>query len=234
MTKDMVYENCPLRLVAAQNPNNLNRNLDLFALDESVRKYQASPECNRYELRSEIFFMLTPFLLKSLSWYCHATSGCGVSCKVGDLLSAAYLEFSRLIDKFTFERHLNFLGYIIKGLSWGIFNSFMKDSQFHKRHIFLPVEDPDAYKPAVGRKDIEEEWLAAIEVEALMSNLKSISRDLFLMHHFFGYSYVDLATLNHKKVKTIQKAVERARRKMREEYHREPSLPPPIIVQPAE
>jgi len=154
----------------------------------------------RDALRAEIFFTLSPFLLKSLSWYCHATTGCGINCKVGDLLSFAYLDFTRLLDKFSFERHLNFLGYIIKGLSWGIFNAFKKEDKFRKKHIFLAVEDPELYRPALGRKNIEEEWLTTIEVEALLANLKSASRDLFLMHHFFGYSYADLAVLQNKKV----------------------------------
>ncbi len=217
MAKDRVYKNCPLRLVAAQNPNVLNKKLDLFELDASVRQYQASSECQRHELRAEIFFELSPFLLKSLSRYCHATTGCGMNCKVGDLLSSAFVVFTQLIDKFTFKRHLNFLGYIVQGLSWGIFNSYMKESRFNKKHILLSADYPDDYIRAVERKDLEQEWLSSIEVEELMSSLKSTSRDLFLLHYFFGYTYVDLATLKNGNVKTIQKAVERARKKMRGE-----------------
>ncbi len=217
MAKDMLYKNCPLLLVATQNPNILNRKLNLLELDESVRQYQASSEFQRHELRAEIFFKLNPFLLKSLSRYCHVTTGCRINCKVGDLLSSAYVVFTQLIEKFTFKCNLNFLGYIVQGLSWGIFNSYMKEKRFNKKHILLSADYPDDYMRAVERKDIEQEWLSSIEMEELMSRLKSTSRDLFLLHYFFGYTYVDLATLKNGNVKTIQKVVERARKKMREE-----------------
>lgn len=212
MAKDLLYKHCPLRLLAEQSANILPANQNLSELDKSVLHYMASPASERAILRAEIFFKLSPFLLKSLSRYCHRSTGCGVNCKVGDLLSTAFVVFTELIDKFSFDRNLNFLGFIVSGLSWGIFNNYVKESRFHKQYAAQTTQNRPLI--SVGIDDIAVNWLSVIELEELMSNLKSSSRDLFLLHHFWGYSCKDLAILKNRKVKTIQKTIERARKKM--------------------
>ncbi len=67
-------------------------------------------------------------------------------------------------------------------------------------------------------EQIEEKCLSAVELEELMSTLRPAARDLFMLHHLFGYSYADLITLQKTNVKTIQKTIERARKKMLEVY----------------
>lgn len=212
MTNELAEKNCPLRLLSCQENKILPHQLSLAELDEYVHRYFALSENERHTARTEIFFKLTPFLLKSLSWYCHISVGCGVNCEVGDLLSNAYLVFADLLDNFDFSRHLNFLGYIVNGLSWGIFNSFVKQKLYFKHRILFADKESNV---AVEKWDRNEERLiSGIELEALLNKLTVAERDFFLMHYLFGYSFVDLAELHQKKAKTIQKFVERARLKL--------------------
>ncbi len=212
MAKDILYKHCPLRLLAGQSANLLPANQNLSELDKSVQRYMASQVSDRATLRAKIFLELSPLLLKSLSRYCHRSIGCGVNCKVGDLLSTAFVIFTELIDKFSFDRNLNFLGFIVSGLSWGLFNNYLKERRFHRKYVPLTTQNPSLI--SIGSEDIEVNQLSVIELEELMSGLKPLSRELFLLHHFFGYSCKDLATLKNRKVKTIQKTIERARKKM--------------------
>ncbi|MFQ5675185.1 MAG: sigma-70 family RNA polymerase sigma factor [bacterium] len=216
MGKDLLDNHCPLRLLDPHGTRILPTYKDVAELDQSVLIYQAAPESERCAIRAKIFFSLSPFLLKSLSWYCKMGLGCGRNCKVGDLLSTAYVLFTDLIDKFDFSRNLNFLGYIVRGLSWGVFNSYAKESRFYRRHILSLNRDGGSTLLAHSGKN-EEYWLSAIDLERLLSNLDSPTRDWFLMYHVFGYSFKDLAALTDEKAKTVQKAVERARKKIQAE-----------------
>lgn len=212
MTSPLDDRNCPLQLLSRNENKILPHQSSLAELDEDVRRYLTLSEKERYTARTEIFFKLTPFLLKSLSWYCHISAGCGVNCQVSDLLSTAYIVFAELLDRFDFDRQLNFLGYVVNGLSWGIFNSFVKQRTYIQHRILSAHE---ASEVSVDKSNINEERLiSAIELERLLKKLTTAERNLFLMHHLFGYSFADLAELQAKKAKTIQKFVERARRKL--------------------
>jgi RNA polymerase sigma factor (sigma-70 family) len=218
MPRQLGEKNCPLKLLSRYKDKIVPHELRITELDESVRQYLASPESERHTLRHEIFFRLSPFLLKSLGYYCHVSTGCGENCQVADLLSTSYIVFTHLIDKFDFEHDLNFLGYVVIGLSWGIFNSYVKERRYGGHRILFSFEDQDAKMLVHKQQEIEERWMSAIELEELMSILKPATRNLFILHHLFGYSYADLAALQKTKVKTIQKTVERARKKMLAAY----------------
>jgi RNA polymerase sigma factor (sigma-70 family) len=214
MSKESNENRCPLKLLSRYCDKIVPHQQSLNELDEYVRQYLALPKTDSAALRERIFFKLSPFLLKSLSWYCHISSGCGVNCQVSELLSTAYIVFTDLIDRFDFSRHLNFLGYVVNGLSWGIFNSFMKERRYLEHRILLPYECSNGVAQIPEPVENEERGLSAIELEELLSTLTPEARTLFVLHHLFGYSYADLAAINNTKDKAVQKATERARKKM--------------------
>ncbi len=216
MYRSLSEEHCPLRLLLHRDDIFLSDLPTLSDLDDLVRQYQTAPERDRHLLRKTLFFKLSPFLLRSLSWYCQASNGCGVNCRVGDLLSTSYLVFAHLIDEFDFDRHLNFLGYIVHGLSWGIFNSYMKERHYRERRILLSASESLLKKSR--EEDVEERWLRDVEIEELLAKFKPALRELFLLHFLFGYSLAELAALFDKKEKTIQKIIERARKRIAREF----------------
>ncbi|HEX9653546.1 MAG TPA: sigma-70 family RNA polymerase sigma factor [bacterium] len=224
MSKENSDRHCPLKLLSQYEGDILSNLPTLSGLDDAVRQYLAVGEEERAHLRATLFFKLSPFLLKSLSWYCHISGGCGVNCKVADLLSTSYLVFTDLIEQFDFDRHLNFLGYIVNGLSWGLFNSYVKERRYSRQRIFLSEGEQDLIAPGADRKENEEHWLSAIELEELLSMLKPATRDLFVLHFLFGYSLRDLATLHQTKVKTVQKIIERARKKIVLEFSKKMAM----------
>jgi len=216
MQKDLAAEHCPLKLLSYRDDKILSHLPTFSDLDDLVRQYHAAAEFERPALRTRLFFKLSPFLLKSLSWYCHISNGCGVNCRVGDLLSTSYIVFTNLIDQFDFDRRLNFLGYVVNGLSWGIFNSYMKERHYSEHRILLSASERLLKKSS--DENIEERWLSAVEMEELLSILSPAIRDLFLLHFLFGYSLADLGALLGRKEKTIQKIIERARKKIVGEF----------------
>jgi RNA polymerase sigma factor (sigma-70 family) len=216
MREALTEENCPLKMLMRREDIILSNLPTLSDLDDLVRQYRAASELEQPGLRTALFFKFSPFLLKALSWYCHASNGCGVNCRVGDLLSSSYIAFTHLIDDFDFDRHLNFLGYVVNGLSWGIFNSYMKERRYNKQRILLSTGATILKKST--EVDTEEQWLSAVEMEELLSILSPAIRNLFLLHFLFGYSLADLATLFNTKEKTLQKTIERARKKIIGEF----------------
>lgn len=207
---------CPLKSLPSWGDNILSHLPTLSELDEMVREYQKTSELERADRRAALFFKFSPFLLKSLSWYCGISNGCGVNCKVGDLLSTSYIVFTELIEEFDFERHLNFLGYIVNGLSWGIFNSYMKERHYSEQRILITGGEMTPRKGS--EENTEERWLSAVEMEELLAILNPEVRNLFLLHFLFGYSLADLAVIFGSNVKTVQKTLERARKKILQEF----------------
>jgi len=216
MHKPLAEGHCPLKLLLRRENIILSHRPTLSDFDDLVRQYYAAAEMEQSALRTTLFFKLSPFLLKSLSWYCQISNGCGVNCRVGDLLSTSYIVFTNLIDQFDFDRHLNFLGYIVNGLSWGIFNSYMKERHYSEHRILLSASETLLKKSS--DENIEERWLSVVEIEELLSIMSPGIRNLFLLHFLFGYSLAELAALFDKKVKTIQKIIERARKRIVREF----------------
>ncbi len=216
MPQEFERSHCPLKLLSRTADKVLPHHREMADLDEQVRRYQACADSEESLLRQQIFFQLSPFLLKSLSWYCHVTSGCGVNCQVAELLSAAYIIFTDLIKKFDPAYHVNFLGYVVNGISWGLFNIYSKERRYHQHRILFSSE-VEAISPEKegGSENEEDMWLTSVMLNRILSQLKQRDRDLFLLHHLFGYSCRDLALLYRTKAKTIQKAIERARKKIR-------------------
>ncbi len=90
----------------------------------------------------------------------------------------------------------------------------MKERLYREHHILFQMDHPPGTTKSLVAVENEERWLSAVELEELLSVLNPKIRTLFLLHHLFGYSYADLAAINKMNVKTIQKTVERARKKM--------------------
>lgn len=213
--RDLNSKNCPLRLVARHADNTPEQQQTIETLDERVQEYLSDSCSDPSMLKKQIFFLLSPLLLKLLSRYCHLSRGCGVNCVVAELLSTAYIEFDKLIKNFDSHRHVNFLGYIVQGLTWRIFNRYVKERHYSEHHILVGVQDSET----ASAQENENRWLSAIEVENLLSVLRPSRRHLILLHDVFGYSCADLAALEEIKTETVQKRIERARKKMLRVYN---------------
>lgn len=211
MGRDLAVKNCPLRLLAKAADHIPQKQQTIEDLDDRVREYLSDSFCKPSVLRQQIFFQLSPFLLKLLGGYCHHSRGCGVNCLVADLLSTAYIEFDDLIDEFDFDRNLNFTGYIVRGLAWRIFNVFVKEKHYWEHHILVGSQAKDM---AFNDWEIENRWLSVIEVQELLSVLRPSRRHLVLLHDLLGYTCSDLAAIQKTTTETVQKRIQRARKKM--------------------
>jgi len=211
MGRDSPTTTCPLRLLAEHADSIPQEQPTIEILDNFVRDYFLGKTSDTEALRERVFAHLTPFLLKLLGGYCHLSRGCGVNCLVRELLSTTYIEFDDLLNKFDFDRHLNFAGYIVKRLTWRIFNEFVKERNYLEHHVSVGLQVKDM---TPNRWETEIKWLSAIEVQDLLSKLRPSRRLLILLHDWYGYSCSDIAAIQKLKPETIRKRISRARKKM--------------------
>lgn len=221
MGRDFATTTCPLRLLAELADSIPQKQQTIEDLDDLVRDCLSGGKTDSAALRERVFVRLTPLLLKLLGRYCHSSHGCGVNCLVAELLSTAYLEFDNLLNEFDFDRHLNFTGYIVKHLTWRIFNEFVKVRNYWKHHVLVETQT----KPMISNMwETEGKLLSAIEVRNLLSALRPSRRHLILLHDILGYSCADIAAIQKLNPETIRKRIARARKKMLAYYEDEESL----------
>jgi RNA polymerase sigma factor (sigma-70 family) len=187
-------------------------------LNKKLEKYFASEQSRSTSLRASIFFHLYPILLKILRRYCHPRAGCHKNCIAGDLLSDMYIAFGEYLDQFDASRHVDFLSYMIKKLSWRAFNSFVRERHAETREIFWDEKREDGVEEPWDSISLENSLIASLDLEKYLSRMQSETRALCLLHYCEGYSYSELAIMERRRETSIRKVVSRACRKIREAY----------------
>ncbi|RMD96955.1 MAG: sigma-70 family RNA polymerase sigma factor [Calditrichaeota bacterium] len=187
-------------------------------MDALVQKYFSSPESERLALRNEIFFRFFPFISNSLRKYCRKANGQNGHCLGADWLSDSFIAFAELLNKYDRRRKVNFVGYIVKGMSWRLFNRLSREQRYYHHHVFF------ADSPAGVRLENRLLWEGHRRVAMNMDMRKCLSfleksvRELVLGHYWWGYSYEELAALQNKKACTLRKTVQLAKEKIRRAY----------------
>jgi RNA polymerase sigma factor (sigma-70 family) len=222
MCREAFDQCCPWALLAKQGalvcPYKAQSSQSDRGLNEQLEKYFASGQSRTSSLRDSLFFHFYPALLKILGRYCHPRAGCHKYCFAGDLLSDMYIAFAEYLDQFDASRHVSFMNYMIKKLSWRAFNSFAREHRVRTREVLWNEEKDDVVDGMGEPNSPENSLIVSLDLEKYLSRMQSATRNLCLLHYFEGYSYSELATMESRHETAIRKAVSRACRKFRKAY----------------
>jgi RNA polymerase sigma factor (sigma-70 family) len=238
MCREAFYQSCPWTLLVkpsalvspCQACNPQSNRACREGLNEHLEKYFASEQSRTSSRRNCIFFNSYPLLLKILRRYCHPRAGCHKNCIVGDLHSDMYIAFAEYLDQFDASRHVGFLSYIFKKLSWRAFNYFVREHRIRKREILWDEERDDGVEEIQDSISLENNLIAALDLEKCLSRMPAKTRDLCSLHSCEGYSYSELATMERRQETTMRKVISRACRKIRAAYSFDQRVPSEDLV----
>lgn len=208
---------CPLTLLSEQTCLTLAGQPCREVLYSQVDLYFASHKSQRRNYRDRIFFCLEPFLKKQLRRYCGASPNCYNSCIISDLLSDAFLAFSKYLAAFDESRNVDFLSYMTKRLAWYIYNNIAREQRIKMHEIRWDESSSGSLEEITPANSFEQRLLDALEVDSCLDAMTPKTRFIFLCR-FYGYSYTELSELINRKEETIRKALSRACERIRETH----------------